>query len=78
MLTGPILEIGGMDAFPGAHLSKKEDFIGLHPQKNMLFLTASNQNIFLKTQGTRLGVIVAPNKGLEWALTGVTQSSEYA
>ena len=34
----------------------------------MPFLTISNENIFLKTQGTRLGAIVAPNKGLEWAL----------
>ena len=57
---------------------KKRGFCWLAPPKQMLFLTTSNQNIFLKTQGTRLGVIVAPNKGLEWALTGVTQSSEYA
>ena len=34
----------------------------------MIFFTISNENIFLKTQGTRLGVIVAPNKGLEQAL----------
>ena len=31
----------------------------------MSFLIISNENIFLKTQGTRLGAIVAPNKGLE-------------
>ena len=31
----------------------------------MLFLTISNENIFFKTQGTRLGAIVAPNKGPE-------------
>ena len=37
MLTGPILEIGGMDAFSGAHLSKKEDFVGLHPQNGCCF-----------------------------------------
>ena len=29
------------------------------------FLTISNENIFFKIQGTRLGAIVAPNKGLE-------------
>ena len=35
----------------------------------MSFLTISNENIFLKTQGTRLGATVATsNKGLEWAL----------
>ena len=31
----------------------------------MSFLTISNGNILFKTQGTRLGAIVAPNKGLE-------------
>ena len=31
----------------------------------MSFSTISNQNIFLKTQGTRLRAIVAPNKGPE-------------
>ena len=34
----------------------------------MSFLAISNESIFLKTQGTRLGAIVAPNKGLEQAL----------
>ena len=34
----------------------------------MSFLTISNENFFFKTQGTRLGAIVAPNRGLEWAL----------
>ena len=29
------------------------------------FLTISNENIFFKTQGTRLGAIVARNKSLE-------------
>ena len=32
----------------------------------MLFLTISNGNIFLKTQDTKLGAIVAPDKGLEY------------
>ena len=31
----------------------------------MSFLTIFKENIFLKAQGTRLGKIVAPNKGLE-------------
>ena len=30
----------------------------------MLFLTISNENIFFKTQDTRLGAIVAPNKDI--------------
>ena len=34
----------------------------------MPFLITSNENIFLKTQGAKLGVFVAPNIGLEWAL----------
>ena len=40
----------------------------LAPPKQMLFLTIYNENIFLKTQGTRLGAIIALNKGLEEAL----------
>ena len=32
----------------------------------MSFLTISNEIFFFKTQGTILGAIVAPNKGLEW------------
>ena len=32
----------------------------------MSFLTISNEIIFFKTQGTRLGTIVACYKGLEW------------
>ena len=34
----------------------------LATSKLMLFLTISNENIFLKTQGTRLGAIVAQTK----------------
>ena len=40
----------------------------LVPPKQVSFLTISNENIFLKTQGTRLGAIVTRNKGLEKAL----------
>ena len=31
----------------------------------MSFLSTSDENIFFKSQGTRLEAIVAPNKGLE-------------
>ena len=34
----------------------------------MSFLTISNENIFWKTQGPRLGATVAHNKGLKKAL----------
>ena len=51
-----------------AHFLKKGHFGCLNPPKQMPFLTVSNENIFSKTQGTRLGVIVAPNKGLEWTV----------
>ena len=37
----------------------------------MPFLTVSNKNIFLKTQSTRLGATVAPNKSLEYTLAYV-------
>ena len=52
---GPILDIRVMGAFFGAHFLKKKAFCLLAPPKQMLFLTISNENIFLKTQGTRLG-----------------------
>ena len=39
----------------------------------MPFLTISNENIFSKTQGTRFGVIVTLNKGLEEALLCIKQ-----
>ena len=35
--AGPILEIGGMVAFFGVHLSKKGPFVGLHPQNRCHF-----------------------------------------
>ena len=49
----------------GAHFSEKRAFCLLVPPEQMPFLTISNENIFFKTQGTRLGAIVAPNKYLE-------------
>ena len=45
--------------------SEKRAFYLFAPSKQILFLTISNENIFEKTQGTRLGATVAPNKGLE-------------
>ena len=53
--------------FVGAHLSKKDFLLACTP-KQMPFLTISNENFFI-TQDTRMGAIVAPNKGLQWTLT---------
>ena len=47
------------------HLPQKMAFCLLAPPKLVLFLIISNENIFFKIQGTILGAIVAPNKGLE-------------
>ena len=44
---------------------RKRAFCLLVLPKQMPFLTISNENIFFKTQGNRLGAIVAPNKRLE-------------
>ena len=63
--AGPVLDSEGMSAFLGAHFSEKRAFWLLAPPKQMPFLTISDKNIFFKTQGTRLGSIVAPNKCLE-------------
>ena len=54
--------------FTRAHVLEKKDI--LFPctggaRKQMSFLIVSNENIFSKTQGTRLGAIITPNKGLE-------------
>ena len=57
-LAGPIIEIGGIG----------EIFCLLSPRKQKSFLTISN-NFFSKTQGARLGAKVAPNKGVEQALS---------
>ena len=62
-LAWPILDIGGMGAFFGGTFSEKRLFCLLARPKQMS-LNISNENIFLETQGTRLGVIVAPSKGL--------------
>ena len=51
--------------FFGTHFLEKSAFCLLAPPKHL-------QNIFLKTPGTRLGVIVAPNTGffLLWGMGG--------
>ena len=51
--------------FFGGKFLEKRAFCLVAPPKHMSFLTSSNENIFLKTQDTRLGAIVAPDKGLE-------------
>ena len=62
--TWPILDSEGIDALFGTHW-KKGAFWLLTLLKQMPFLTISNKNIFFKSQGNRLDVIVAPNKRLE-------------
>ena len=57
--------------FGGTFVEEKGIFLASTPPKHMPFLIISNENILKKTQGTRLGAIVAPNKGLEWALTSL-------
>lgn len=54
-----------MSFFFEAHFTEERTFSLLAPPKQMSFLTISTENIFLKTQGTRLVAIVAPNKGLD-------------
>ena len=49
----------------GIFFWKKGAFCLLTLLKQMPFLSISNKNIFFKTQGNRLGAIVAPNKRLE-------------
>ena len=51
--------------FLGTHFLKKRVFSLLAPPKQVPSLTISNENSFFKTQGTRLGVVVISNKGLE-------------
>ena len=66
MLSGTILDIGGMGAFFRAlSLKKKRAYSLFAPPKQVSFLPTSNKIIYFKTQGPKLGAIVAPNKGLE-------------
>ena len=61
----PILDIGAWVHFFGSTFFEKRAFYLLPSPKQMSFLTIFNGTIFLKIQGTRLGVIVKHNKGLE-------------
>ena len=63
--TWPILDTEGIGPLFGAHFLEKRSFCFLTLPKQMPFLTMSKKNIFSKTQGNRLGAIVAPNKRLE-------------
>ena len=58
VVTGHIIDIGGMGAFFGGTFSEKKAFFFflLASPKQLSFLTISNENIFLKTQCTRLGL----------------------
>ena len=64
-MTGPILDTGVMGAFLGGTFVLKKGICLLVPPKQMSFSTISNENIFCKTQDTKLVVIIAPNKVLE-------------
>ena len=44
---------------------EKWAFYFLAPPKHVSYLIISFENIFLKNQGSRLGVKIAPNTGLE-------------
>ena len=81
--TGPIVDIGGMGAFFEGTFLEERAFCLLTPPKQIPFLTSSNENIFFKFQGTRLGAIVTPNKDLEWALIyadfgGILRKQDYS
>ena len=66
--TCPILDSKGLGALFGAHFLEKRTFYLHTLPKQMSFLTISNKIISFKTQGNRLGAIVAPNKCLVQAL----------
>ena len=67
--SGPILDIRGMGVIFGGNVFKKGAFCLVAAHNQMSFLTISNVNIFFENQGTRLGVIITPNKGLEQNLS---------
>ena len=67
MRPGSILDIGATGAFPGAHCFEKRPFSWLASPKKMSLLNNFNENFFFKLHDTKLGLIVAPNKGLtDW------------
>lgn len=49
--------------FVGVYFIKGTFFL-LAPPKQVPFLISSNENNFIKTQGSRLGMIIATKKGL--------------
>lgn len=63
-VSGHILTIWGMSALFGGYVlrKKKETLLCLHPLKQIPLLIISKK-IFFKTQSSRLGAIVAPNRG---------------
>ena len=61
-----------MGVFFGAIFFKKGAFCLLAPLKQMSFLITSNESTFFKNQGTRLGAIIVPNKGLDSPWYGMT------
>ena len=69
LMQGLFQTLGRWMRFFRAHFLKNKAFCLLAPPKEMPFLTIFNGNIFFKTQDTRLGTIVAPNKSLEQALS---------
>ena len=60
----PILDIEGMGVFLG-HIFQNRVFCLLVTHTLKPLLTISDENAFFKTHCTRLGTIVASNKGLE-------------
>ena len=73
LLAGPFVAIWGMGAFFWDKFDeKKGHFVCLHPinRCHVIFIIL-NENIFFKTQGSRLAVIVTPNKVLEYVLVGI-------
>ena len=72
VISRPILDIAGEggggwgnDAFFQGTTSENRALYLLVPTKQITILTISNEIIFFKTQGIRLGVLVARNEGLE-------------
>ena len=53
-MSGPILDIRGMDAFFGANIFKNT-FCLLPPPNQMSFLTIINKNMFFENRSTRFG-----------------------
>ena len=70
-MQGLFQTLGAWLRFFQGTFSEKRAFCLLAVPKQKLFLTFSNENIFSKIQGSRLGAEVAPNKVLEQVLPWV-------